>query len=252
LFDEEFNYWLDSTNSFSFELLDINLDGYSDFVVHNFEQKQFYIYEPTKHQFKHNQWLSCASRWSYNAQKSSILIALYHGEIIQKIILNLPSMATESVFQFSAMATDSVEISESLLKCPLTFLSHKRYQQPKLDEINFDKVKVTPQKFHFFMSDSVNIVLYDQKLINQLSKSKIIIEQYNEHYQIWEEYKLQTLFEGQKNQIINGKCIIFLGFCDESAYPLFSGYSFIVGHYRVKLVSNAKLVAQSDTFFVHR
>ena len=102
------------------------------------------------------------------------------------------------------------------------------------------------------MSDSVNIVLYDQKIINQLSKSKIIIEQYNEHYQIWEQYKLHTLFDGQKIQLINGKLVIFLGFCDESAYPLFSGYSFIVGHYRVKLVSNAKLVAQSETFFVHR
>jgi len=252
IFDEEFNYWLDSTNALGFEALEINFDGYSDFVIHDFERKQYYIYEPNAHQFRHNQWLSCASRWSYNNEKSNIAIVLDHGSILQKLIVNLPSMTLASAFQFSPMSSDSTEISLVQLKCSMTFLNHRQYQQPKLDEVKFDKVKITPEKFHFFMRDSVNIVFHDQKLINQISNLKIIIEKYNKDYKIWEEYKLQRLFDGQFELFKNGKYFMYLGICDQSAYPLLTGSSFIIGQFRVKMFLNSKLVAQSDTFFVHQ
>lgn len=252
MFDEEFNYWLDSANAFAFKALDINLDGYSDFVIHNFEQIQYYIYEPTAHQFKQNLWLSCAASWNYNTEKSNISIVLDHGNILQKLRVNLPSMTLTSAFQFSAMTSDSIEISQVQLKCPITFLNHRQYQQPKLDEVKFDKVKMTPQKFHFFMRDSVNIVLHDKKIINEYSSLKIIIEKFNEDHKVWEEYKLQPSFDGQLELFKNSEHFMFLGICDQSGYPLFSGFSFVTGKFRVKLYSKELLLAQTESFFIHR
>lgn len=252
IFDEEFNYWLDSTNALGFEALEINFDGYCDFAIQNFEQKQYYIYEPTTHQFKQNQWLSCAASWNYNTEKSNISIVLDHGNILQKLTVNLPSMTLASAFQFSPMSSDSTEISLVQLKCPITSLNHRQYQQPKLDQVKFDKVKMTPQKFHFFMRDSVNIVLHDKKIINEYSSLKIIIEEFNEDHKVWEEYKLQPLFNGQFEMFKNGEHFMFLGICDQSGYPLFSGFSFVTGKFRVKLYEKELLLAQTESFFIHR
>lgn len=251
IFDEEFNYWLDSTKSLQFETLDINLDGYSDFIIQSFEQQHYYIYDPISHQFNKNSWLSCSSKWNFNPQKSNLIIVLDKGSLLQKLTLHLPSMEFKSAYQFSANSQDSIQISENNLKCPLSYLNHNHFEQPKLNEVNNYKVNITPQKFHFFMGDTLNIVLHDEKLSKQLINSKLVIEQFNEHYKVWDEFKIKNLLHNQKLVAKNGKTMISLGICDETGYPLFSGYSFISGQFRIKIFSKGQVISQTNSFFVH-